>query len=78
MFIIAVGTLVTVVGLLWRKTEKQHESTIEDLRELKEEKKITDERVLELTGRVGRIEGIEKGIEMLASELIQQVRKENE
>ena len=74
MLITAVTTLVAVVGVLWRKMENHHTETVKDLRDQRKENKETNGRLIDLTEKVGHLEGHRDGVDDVASALIKEIR----
>ena len=69
----AFGALAGVVTALWRQITNTHKTTQEKLDDCEEQGKETTKSLIELTGKVGRLEGRQDGIESLAKSVLEVV-----
>ncbi len=72
------SVLVAVVGMLWKEFKANYKATKDELLDYKTKQEATDERLLQLTEKVGYVTGHQKGVEEVAAEVIKQVKQEKQ
>lgn len=75
LIIPAVVGLASAVGILWKHILKQHCDTSKKLDESRIEYKDTNDKLIELTAKVGVLEGRQEGVEKLAASVLKEIRK---
>lgn len=71
----AVVALASVVAVLWKNVIATHQRTVKKLENSEAEHKEAANKLLDLTAKVGVLEGRQEGVERLAHSVLKEIQK---
>lgn len=74
IIVVSALALVAVIKLLWAELNKHRKKADKDLEEQKAINKDVNDKVINLSERVGHAEGYKDGVDDIAASLIRQVK----